>query len=562
MSYVVIENENLFPLEALTLAGFTTKREDSNTIGQFGTGRIFASILSLRLGISLFIQTKAWIATPFSKPIYINKGDQEYYNEQVCFRVTYADGSEEIRETSFTTDMGLGWTTPFQLFREFYINAYDETLKIPHISLKKDVIPCIKVDDGKTLVYIKNVDKIKEITRNLSYFFPFKAPTLYKNGYGEIIGVQNGKQAGVYVKRVLVMPLKKAIFSYNFEDLQLNEERSIKDVFDMTWRIQALFRSCDDLGILVQVLDSMSKKEYFEFSQANVHDIYIDEWYRESWSRAFQYKFGNEAVVSTGAFSETMASEMGYNPVKVPKQFLEFVSMFAKTDEQVWKRKLKSEGMNKMQEMAQKDITNFLLKGKEIVRITGLFLDSTIDTQIDLDEKLEEEVKIEHGIIAINPKYIATQNDMVRTLIRAYIMLDKSVDYREERYTYALEDLTVEMTNQLNAVNTVSEAQQAKKVKFEYEADKNKWYIPMNLIDASNPAVFVSVANGSAMFSSGEKGQEKSWRTSNVSDDTKMFTRKIIVSFDTKKASYIVKPPKNLTEIIDFTFAEFIVSGE
>ena len=109
--YIVISNKaetvSRISLEKL---GFSTKRNDAKTIGQFGSGIKYAPIAALREGLEWFF-TGNDNTGPFTLEYIIQEEDNIE-----CVAYKYGD---YIKSSSFTVDAGvMSWEDPFQILRE------------------------------------------------------------------------------------------------------------------------------------------------------------------------------------------------------------------------------------------------------------------------------------------------------------------------------------------------------------------------------------------------------------------------------------------------------------
>ena len=111
------QGEMLVPRIALEKLGLSTKREDMDTIGRFGSGIKFAPIAALRNGWE-------WVFVGHDK----NGPYQMKYivQEEDGVDCIWYDYGDQKKPSSFTTGAGeLSWTDAFQIIREPIANAMD-----------------------------------------------------------------------------------------------------------------------------------------------------------------------------------------------------------------------------------------------------------------------------------------------------------------------------------------------------------------------------------------------------------------------------------------------------
>lgn len=117
MEVFAIKNKGVMEQEALTIMGLSTKRDDDEKIGMFGTGNKYAISVFLREGFEVGIVTSDWHGE-FTTEKAVFRG-KEY--EKVILNI-HGQGEKEL---GITSEMGLLWETD-DAMREFICNARDE----------------------------------------------------------------------------------------------------------------------------------------------------------------------------------------------------------------------------------------------------------------------------------------------------------------------------------------------------------------------------------------------------------------------------------------------------
>ena len=212
--------------------GYSTKRNDPTTIGQFGSGIKFAPIAALRNG---------W------KWHFLGKDNRGVYHleyttvEEDGIECIYYMYEDELKPSSFTIDAGvLSWLDAFQIYREAVANAMDAVQSRDdwYISVvdKDEVV----YEDGWFNCFVTASPELMEVHRNFDkYFCINRTPVAQyvKNHDGRKLKVFHkvDPQTRIYSNNVLVFATDKfnSIFDYDIQGIALNEERSVKSHWDI-----------------------------------------------------------------------------------------------------------------------------------------------------------------------------------------------------------------------------------------------------------------------------------------------------------------------------------------
>lgn len=215
--------------------GLSTKRDNDELIGQFGSGANMAPISALRKGIR-------WVNAGTDQ-----NGDyiMEYISKNVdgidCVFFDYGDGN--LKETSYTTEAGLlSWDDDFQIFREAFANALDAKTET---GLDYEIVYTDKIahTPGKFSVFLTATENLMNIVDNLDKYFTIGRKPIESGIDGFFTEAKLYEPIGdgvnrIYCKGVLVgefqnMPDAPAIFDYDFHNVDLNEERKIKSDYSI-----------------------------------------------------------------------------------------------------------------------------------------------------------------------------------------------------------------------------------------------------------------------------------------------------------------------------------------
>jgi hypothetical protein len=280
--YIKISNqsENVSRI-ALEKLGLSTKRNDPDTIGQFGSGIKYAPIAALRMGLD-------WIFTgQDEKGQYVLKYKVEKEDGIDCIVYDYGDYK---KSSSFTVDAGvLSWEDEFQVYREAIANAMDEaktsgTTWSREIVDEKDVVS----NPHEFSVYITASPGMMEIYNDHDKYFLENRTPLFENKSGHHkIAFYNphDRYVHVYHKQVMVYENEDytSIFDYEVQNVKLNEMRTVSDEWTMNYRIAQAICECNDTFIIKQfIMSANSSKNYFEFEfTGSMHDV--DSGWRDAW---------------------------------------------------------------------------------------------------------------------------------------------------------------------------------------------------------------------------------------------------------------------------------------
>jgi hypothetical protein len=278
---------------ALEKLGLSTKRDDPDTIGQFGSGIKYAPIAALRMGLD-------WIfAGQDEKGAYILKYAVEKEDGIDCIVYDYGDYK---KSSSFTVDAGvLSWEEPFQIYREAIANAIDES-KSSGIAWSREIVEAKDVVSNlnEFSVYITASPQMMEMYNDHDKYFLENRSPLYTNG-SNLNRVSfykpSNKDVHIYHKQVMVYENEEftSMFDYDIDNVKLNEMRTVADEWSMNYKIAQAICECDDISILKSIIQMLDNdKSYFEFEfSGTLHDVNMN------WKDAWIDLYGSNCVMIT-----------------------------------------------------------------------------------------------------------------------------------------------------------------------------------------------------------------------------------------------------------------------
>lgn len=240
MPTVTFQNPGLIPLEAVVTLGVNVKEND-NPIGLFGTGLKYAIASILRTGQKITIYRGLEVFEFVSR-------EEEVRGK--TFGFIYMN---EAR-LGFTTHLGSTWE-PWQIFRELYSNCLDEA---GGMTIDKNIALC---EEFTTIIvegqaFAEAASKKDEIFLSGAQLIPSKLI------YG--VEVYSGSSEYVYYRGIRTQKLSKpSAFTYNIiSPMVLTEDRTFKEVYNVTYRLEAMLESSENREYIEQ---AVTAKDHLEF---------------------------------------------------------------------------------------------------------------------------------------------------------------------------------------------------------------------------------------------------------------------------------------------------------
>ncbi len=244
MKYLQIKSKGEIDINAFTLIGASTKRDDTSKIGWYGSGLKYAiaSLIRNKIEFQVFSGTK----------------EIKFRLKNVSLKdKTFNMITVNSRQTSLTDTMGgSDWDNAFAPIREIYSNALDEDED--SIIIEADDIMPIK---GYTIIYIQANDDITKLYNNLSLYFIKKNPeVLFSNSYAAVYKSHDEKHR-MYRKGILCYEgneKEKAFFNYNSKNFHINESRVLNDSYSANYTVADCWGTCEDIGSIAELVNILN----------------------------------------------------------------------------------------------------------------------------------------------------------------------------------------------------------------------------------------------------------------------------------------------------------------
>lgn len=242
--FIKIQSQGEIEVEAFTLIGTSSKRDDANKIGYFGSGLKYSIAALLRNNISFEI---------FSGTTKIEFNIVEKPFRGSVFEMITVNGGD----TSLTKTMGgKEWDLPFAPFREIYSNALDED----DDTLMEEATK-IEGREAFTTIFIEKTDAIKEFYDNINDYFCSKNPNvLASNEYVSIYPASNNNRIKLFRKGILCYENSKveSLFTYNSKLFTINESRVCDHLWLAQYNVAKGWKMIGDKSLIKDFLNGLA----------------------------------------------------------------------------------------------------------------------------------------------------------------------------------------------------------------------------------------------------------------------------------------------------------------
>lgn len=338
MRYLMIENPGVAPTEGFTLLGASTKRDNPNAIGRFGSGN--------KYGISVCLRNNL---VPY---IFCGNLRMEFYTEPQDVggktfnrvKVKYSGKDENGNTKSNKEDLGYvleygthDWNSVPMGLREFVSNSLDAAMEQcgPHERywdlVKIQVVEQnqVRAKSGTTRIFVPYDDSVEFFHQNIGkWFLHFREPEnlnntiLTKNNRN--ITANGGTviyRRGVYVRELS----EQSIFDYNIPNLEVDESRNANDYVVKAYAAMEIGK-CDNHNIIKTFFSMLNRNYYFETSFSSVYLLrHCRETNRNMFKTAFAELYGKRGVACVSA-KENILKHKGFDPVVFSEEQYRFVT--------------------------------------------------------------------------------------------------------------------------------------------------------------------------------------------------------------------------------------------
>ena len=246
---ISFQNPGLIDLRAIQIMGVSVKETD-NPIGYFGTGLKYAIAVLLRNGHAITI----WRGP---EPFRFTAAPESIRGRD--FDVVRMNGEQ----MGITTDLGRNWQM-WQAFREIYANNLDEH--------GRHALGAIAPTDDTTTVHVEGDAFANEYARRGQIFL--QSEPLFEVHEAS---VHPGPSSHVFYRGVRVGTLQKpSLYTYNIKhEMQLTEDRTLEDLWRVSYRVASSLCQCEDTELLRNVLGAKTgtyERDGLDFGNAGSYD--------------------------------------------------------------------------------------------------------------------------------------------------------------------------------------------------------------------------------------------------------------------------------------------------
>jgi len=249
-NYILFKNKGEIDVNHISLLGVSTKEDDNDKIGFWGSGLKYslATLMRNNVGIKMFSG---------EKEIKIEKVPTKVGEQMVD--VIHVDGDK----TSITTRAGKDWELWFSI-REIHSNQIDSGSASYELADPKKIIG----EKGQTSIYIELTDDINEISKDYDKYFAFKRKALHEYNGNKVYD----RKGSFYRKGIRSndkdYPTSK--YDYDFDDVSINESRVFMYTFQISREVGRIVASMTDSRMIDTIF---ADRNSFEQKHADFDNV-------------------------------------------------------------------------------------------------------------------------------------------------------------------------------------------------------------------------------------------------------------------------------------------------
>lgn len=279
MSYLLIRNKGLAPIQAFTILGLSTARGEADKIGQFGSGSKHGILALMRAGIA------------FS--IFIGRDELKFFTVEAqmdghAYKEVRYRWMGEDHKTGMCLEFGaLDWDNVRMSLREFICNALDQGEQIGECVAMTETMATA---EDETRIYVYMAGDVHEYWVNLrSHFLHFEGQEKTEILPARVPAAQFYRR-GVYVTQS-DLDKNPALFCYNFQDGKIDECRNL-DRAAVHGIAAKLLLKCK--ASLVKIFETFGgAQRYWEHAIGGSLYVYSGHGKKELTREAYRQVFGD-----------------------------------------------------------------------------------------------------------------------------------------------------------------------------------------------------------------------------------------------------------------------------
>ena len=436
MDYYLIENEGELDVREIYKMGVTSKEEDDDNIGQFGTGFKKGTIALNRGGYNMriFIGEKEIVSEfkPVDPPI---KGKN------------YIDWWVNGVNTQLTTSMDrLTWNTHDGI-RELVCNAKDEGITF------KGVTDEVIGREGHVRVFLEYRDGVKDYFMNYNEHMSDDKHVIFQHKKDKVF-MKHSNRLCIYRKSVRVNVIDNtvlpSVFDYELNALSVNDDRVNHSVYDQiryTWKLLIKMNEPVYIRKLLEEMEAGNK--VFEWSNFHYVSKYlIQDGFNKAWEKACE-----GYTLIPNRFKDYTQRMPYKNMLVVPNDFYDTITKqfpnlsFASTERT-------DDGLSFIRQDLTNEQIDILLQLKKEFDSVGLFCDAPVKGAI-FDDINTVAAAFNYEEMLFSEKFFTSSKDRQRRVYFEEIahVISKASDHTREFQDYTIGVLINYLTPELNKVN-------------------------------------------------------------------------------------------------------------